>query len=206
MKESAFVALLYAAAFVATPRAAQSHDGHAGHAAGPTNVAAASRVMTPQPAIRDLAFVDQDGRRTSLLDAIGNDSPVLLNFIFTSCTTICPVMTTGFAQVQETLGAERDQVRLVSISIDPETDTVDALRDYAARYRAGPSWRFLTGTRAAVEAAQRTFGAYRGDRSNHVPATYIRSTPASPWEALDGLSTAKALLRAGRGDAAGSRF
>jgi protein SCO1/2 len=160
----------------------------------------ASHVMTPQPVIGDITLVDQEGRPTSLREAIGSDTPVLVNFIFTSCTTICPVMSTGFAQFQERLGAERDRVRLVSISIDAETDTVDALREYAARYRAGPSWRFLTGTREAVEAAQRSFGAYRGDKGNHVPGTYLRRSVNAEWESVDGLSSAGRLLRAYRGD------
>jgi protein SCO1/2 len=125
---------------------------------------------------------------------------VLVNFIFTSCTTICPVMTKGFAQFQANLGDERQNVRLVSISIDPDIDTVDILRAYAERYDAGDSWRFLTGTAAAVEAAQRAFGALRGGKYNHAPTTYYRSSPASPWRAIEGLSSADALLRAYRGD------
>jgi cytochrome oxidase Cu insertion factor (SCO1/SenC/PrrC family) len=89
-------------------------------------------------------------------------------------------------------------VRLVSISIDPETDSVETLRAYAARHRAGASWRFLTGTPATTEAAQRAFGAYRGDRNNHAPATYLRRTRDSPWEVLDGLASAGTLLGAYR--------
>jgi protein SCO1/2 len=128
--------------------------------------------------------------------------PVLVNFIFTSCTTVCPIMTTGFARFQEQLGAERAHVRLVSISIDPETDTVEALRGYAARHRAGDSWQFLTGAASATQAAQRAFGAWRGDKTNHAPATYLRRTRDSQWEALEGLSSAQSLLRAYRGGAA----
>ena len=84
-------------------------------------------------------------------------------------------------------------MRVVSISIDPETDTVDALRAYAARYHAPPSWRFLTGTPAAVEAAQRAFGSYRGGKNNHAPGTFVRSAPDAPWIALDGFSSAETL-------------
>jgi protein SCO1/2 len=163
--------------------------------------------MTPQPVVGDVPLVDHAGRATSLSRAIDTEVPVLVNFIFTSCTTVCPIMSTGFASLHERLGPERDHVRLVSISIDPDTDTVATLRAYAARYGAGASWQFLTGTPAASEAAQRAFGAYRGDRSNHAPATYLRRTRDSPWVALDGLSSAQRLLRAYRGDdTAGRRF
>ena len=69
-------------------------------------------------------------------EAIGSDKPVLVNFIFTTCTTICPVMSAGMSQFLANLGAEQDRVRVVTISIDPETDTADVLRAYAARYHA----------------------------------------------------------------------
>ncbi len=189
---------------VALAQAPSGHEGHGGHEAHMAAAAAvtrpAVRLMDPQPVLGDVPLVDHLGRSTSLREALDTDMPVLVNFIFTSCTTVCPIMSAGFAQLHEGLGAERDRVRLVSISIDPETDTVAALRAYGARYRAGASWQFLTGTATASEAAQRAFGSYRGDKNNHAPATYLRRTRGSSWEALDGLSSAEALLRASRGD------
>jgi len=190
---------------VTTARAiAQTQTGHEGRtaqtAAAPNEPVA--RIVAPEPAIDDIALVDQHGRATTLREAIGSDKPVLVNFIFTTCTTICPIMTAGFSQFQATLGPDRDRVRLVSISIDPETDTVDVLRAYAQRHGAGPNWLFFTGTPEAVEAAQRAFGAFRGDAFNHAPVTYFRGAPGSPWEQLDGLPSAAALLRLYRGDRA----
>lgn len=181
--------------------AAQGHEGHEAHVAqmaaagkGPT-----VRVLEPQPEIPDLAFSDQGGRRTTLREALSADRPVLVNFIFTTCTTICPVMSAGMSQFMTNLGAEQDSVRVVSISIDPEVDTVDSLRAYAERYRAPASWRFLTGTPAAVEAAQRAFGSYRGGKYNHAPGTFVRSAQDAPWIALDGFSSAETLLHASMG-------
>ena len=178
----------------------EGHQGHEGHAMPPPSQAI--KPVNPQPTIGEIALADHNGRATSLRAALDTDNPVLVNFIFTSCTTICPVMTTGFAQFQQDLGAEREMVRLISISIDPDVDTVDTLRAYATKYRAGDSWQFLTGTRAAVEAAQRAFGAFRGDKSNHAPLTFLRRTPDSPWLVIDGLSSAGTLLRAYRGELA----
>jgi protein SCO1/2 len=193
-----------APAAVETAAQSQSgHEGHGQHDAG-SRARRVARTVVPQPAIRDVALVDHDGRQTSLRELLDTDKPVLVNFIFTSCTTICPVMTTGFAQLQDRLGVEREGARLVSISIDPEIDTVETLRSYAARYQAGESWRFLTGTSAAVEAAQRAFGAYRGGKNNHAPVTFFRLSPGSPWQAIDGLSSGETLLRAYRGELPGS--
>jgi protein SCO1/2 len=187
---------------LAFAQAPSGHEGHEGHMAAAAAKPSTMRVMSPQPVVGDVPLVDHQGRATSLRQAIDTDVPVLVNFIFTSCTTVCPIMSTAFAQLHEDLGEKRDRVRLVSISIDPETDTVEALRAYGVRFRAGASWQFLTGTAVASEAAQRAFGAYRGDKNNHAPATYLRRTRDSPWEALEGLSSAEMLLRAYRGDGA----
>jgi protein SCO1/2 len=193
---------------VAQATAAPAPSAEEGHEAHRASAAAASRlrVMDPQPDLGEIPFVDQAGRSTSLRAALDTDEPVLLNFIFTSCTTVCPIMTAGFAQLRDRLGAERDGVRLVSISIDPDVDTVERLRAYAARHGAGGSWRFLTGSAAATRAAQIAFGAYRGDKGNHAPATYLRRARGASWEALDGLQSAQALLQAYRGDGATRGF
>ena len=71
----------------------------------------------------DVTMVDQNGKRISLREILSPDEPVMLNFIFTTCTTICPVMTATFAQVQKGLGSDAQRIRMVSISIDPEQDT-----------------------------------------------------------------------------------
>jgi protein SCO1 len=193
-----------------SPAARAAAQGHTGHEAHVAQMAAAGkgptvRVLEPQPEIPDLAFSDQAGRRTTLREALSADKPVLVNFIFTTCTTICPVMSAGMSQFMANLGAEQESVRVVSISIDPEVDTVDSLRAYAERYRAPASWRFLTGTPAAVEAAQRAFGSYRGGKYNHAPGTFVRPAKDAPWIALDGFSSAETLLHASMGHLAPSR-
>lgn len=197
-------AVMVAACAIAVSAAgarAQTPTGHEGHMAQMAAAAKepAARLMAPQPPIDGITLVDQRGRQTTLRDAMGSDKPVLVNFIFTTCTTICPVMSAGMSQFLANLGAEQDSVRVISISIDPENDTVEALRAYAARYHAPPSWQFLTGTPAAIEAAQRAFGSYRGGKNNHEAGTFVRSAPDAPWIALDGFSSAQTLLHAAMG-------
>jgi len=195
------IAIACALAITSSRAGAQAPAGHDGHlaqiAAAPTPSIA--RLMSPQPVVRDIALVDQGGHATTLREAIGSDKPVLLNFIFTTCTTICPVMSAGMSQFLTNLGAERDGVRVISISIDPELDSVGALGAYAERYHAPPSWRLLTGAPAAVEAAQRAFGSYRGGKNNHAPATFVRASTDAPWIALDGFSSADTLRHASLG-------
>jgi protein SCO1/2 len=84
---------------------------------------------------------------------------------------------------------------MVSVSIDPEQDTPASLKKYAKKYKAKSQWNFYTGTVAASIEAQKAFGAYRGDKMNHVPATYLRVASGQPWLRIDGFASPDELLR-----------
>jgi protein SCO1/2 len=124
---------------------------------------------------------------------------VVVNFIFTSCTAICPVMSVTFAQVQRALGKDVERPRMVSISIDPEYDTPARLREYAARHDAGPDWHMLTGSKESVLTVARAFDAWRGDKMNHTPSTYLRAGANKPWVRLDGFASPAEIVREYRG-------
>ena len=155
-------------------------------------------------AVPDVKLVRDDGK-TVLLDKELNDGrAVVLNFIYTTCTTVCPMTSQTIAQLQSKLGPALDRVHLMSISIDPEQDTPARLREYAKSFGAGPQWQHYTGTLAASIAAQRAFNVYRGDKMSHEPATLVRTAPGAPWVRIDGFATADLLLAELR-DAAASR-
>ncbi|MEY8877133.1 MAG: SCO family protein [Leptothrix sp. (in: b-proteobacteria)] len=135
----------------------------------------------------DVKFLRQDGQNLNLRQALDDGRPVLLNFTFTSCSAICPVSAQVFAQVREKLGADRDKLHLVSVSIDAAFDTVPRLREYVAKLGSGNNWSFFTGQEADSISVQKAFGAYRGDKMNHVPVSYLRAAPGQPWIRLDGL-------------------
>jgi protein SCO1/2 len=143
----------------------------------------------------DLALVDMQGQKTSLLNEVNRGQPVMLNFIFTTCTTICPVLSATFSQVEQQLGPEREQVRMISITIDPEYDTSARLQAYAARYHAGPQWQFLTGKLEDIVAVQKAFDAYRGTKMNHEPLTFLRASADAPWVRLNGLASAADVVK-----------
>jgi protein SCO1/2 len=84
---------------------------------------------------------------------------------------------------------------MVSISIDPEHDTPEALSAYAGRFGAGPQWEFLTGSLDDSIAVQRAFDADRGDKMNHAPMTLFRATPESQWVRYEGFATAADLAK-----------
>ncbi len=141
----------------------------------------------------DVTLIDEHGTvrpLTSMLD----QSPVIVNFIFTSCTAICPIMSTTFAQLQEKLDLVDKNIRLISISIDPEEDTPAKLRQYADKFRADDRWHFLTGDKSDIISVQQGFDAYRGSKMNHVPLTYIRVRPDAPWIRINGFATASVIV------------
>jgi protein SCO1/2 len=138
----------------------------------------------------DLRLVDMTGRQSNLGQELNADRPVMVNFIFTTCTTICPVMSATFAQVQQQLGPEAELLRMISISIDPEHDTPQRLAEYAQRFKAGPQWHFYTGDPNDIIAIQKAFDVYRGSKMSHEPTTLLRRSDADPWIRIDGLASA----------------
>ncbi|MGF7000934.1 protein SCO1/2 [Paraburkholderia sp. GAS32] len=141
-------------------------------------------------------LVRDDGQTVSLKNEVDDGRPVVLTFIYTTCTSICPMISQTMSQLQSELGADRDKVHLVSISIDPEQDTPERLREYAKKFGAGPEWQHYTGTVAASVATQRAFNVYRGDKMSHTPVTLFRAAPGKPWLRFDGFATAADLLHA----------
>ncbi len=76
------------------------------------------------------------GAAVRLRELLASQDPVMMNFIFTTCGAICPVMSKVFSEVPGSLGAQAGKLRMVSISIDPENDTPAQLKSYAKTYGA----------------------------------------------------------------------
>jgi protein SCO1/2 len=151
------------------------------------------RSLRTYAAIPDVVLTDAERNRVRLRELLAGDGPVMLNFIFTTCTTICPVMTKVFAEVRTRLGREADNLRMVSISIDPEADTPAQLKAYAQKFGADSHWMFLTGRVEDVAAVQRAFDTYDSDKMNHRPLTLLRAAPGRQWVRIDGFASADQL-------------
>jgi len=125
----------------------------------------------------ELGLVDQDGRRVAWADLAGRS--VLVDFVYTSCPGPCPILTGVHAEVQRRLPAAlRERVRFVSLSLDPERDTPEALRSYArARGADLATWSFLSGPPEDVFAALSRWGVARAPGANgeidHVVVTFL---------------------------------
>ncbi|GAB3774919.1 SCO family protein [Ramlibacter monticola] len=188
-----FAPLLVALALAGTAlRARAGDDAHHHHH---QHIAAAGyERQVAQYRLPAIELVRADGTKASFPQELDDGRPVVLNFIYTSCTAICPILSQSFAEFQRRLGAEREQVRMVSISIDPEEDTPRRLSEYAQRFDAGRQWGFYTGSNAASVSLQKAFQAYYGGKMHHRPVTFLRPAPGQPWVRLDGFTSPDELL------------
>jgi protein SCO1/2 len=172
-------------------QADQASDGHRHDAPARVGVERSTARYSPP----HVSLVDQEGARVSLHELLETEQPVLLNFIFTTCTAVCPPMTATFADVQKRLGADREQVRMISVSIDPEQDRPEVLARYGERFGAADQWRFLTGQLEDCIAVQKAFDAYRGDKMDHAALTLVRARPGEDWVRYEGFAAAEQLVR-----------
>ncbi len=138
--------------------------------------------------VPDVTLIDRHGEPVGLRSLLEDHSSVV-QFIFTTCTTICPVLTVSVQKVREQLAGMDPDLRFVSISIDPEQDTPRRLRDYAKRFGAAGNWTFLTGDRHDIMHVLKAFGAYYpgNNKMYHKPYTYLKVGKGGHWERVDGL-------------------
>ena len=130
----------------------------------------------------DRRLLNQRGDEVAFYSDVLRDKVVLINFIFTQCTDACPTQTARLAEVQSLL-AERvgRDVALVSISVDPEHDTPQVLREYAARFGARDGWVFLTGSKSDVDDVLRRLGQLAPSREAHTTLFIVGNVAAGHW-------------------------
>jgi len=172
--------------------AEEHHDHHEHHKAVAETKGYVS--MQTSYSIPDVRMTDNDGNEGLLSESVSSEEPVMLNFIFTTCTAICPPMSATFAQVAQQMDAEGEVMQLISISVDPEYDTPGKLKEYAKQFEAGSQWKLFTGSAGNSILIQRAFDAYRGDKMNHLPLTFIRGSNSNQWARIEGLASADELI------------
>ena len=143
--------------------------------------------------VPDVVLLDQEGNEIQFREYLDSGKPVIMDFIFSTCTTICPVLSVSFAYFQKKLGERAGEVMLVSISIDPDNDTPDLMKEYIGKYGAKPGWDALTGKRSNIIEVLTAFDAYVGNKMNHFPLTIMRGPGDRQWVRLYGLLSASDL-------------
>lgn len=153
--------------------------------------AAGERVSsTTDVKVLDLGLLDQRGlARKFRTDVIG-DHIAVVNFVYTSCKTSCPMASAIFEQVQERLGSRLgEDVVLVSLSIDPVTDRPVRLLAAAEQFHAKPGWSWLTGDKATVDRVLHGLGVYSSNIVEHPTMVMIGDGKTGKWVRLLGFPT-----------------
>ncbi|BDG04031.1 SCO family protein [Anaeromyxobacter oryzae] len=175
-------ALLAGEARAAEPPCEHCHPKKEGAAASAPAGGADARVD-----LADVTLLDQHGASVPLRALAAGDPLVVMDFVFTTCTTVCPVLSAIMARLQKRLGDRVGKdVLLVSVSIDPVRDTPGRLEAYAARFKAGPGWTWLTGTREDVDRALEGMGAYAASFADHAPMILVGDGRAGTWTRFNG--------------------
>jgi cytochrome oxidase Cu insertion factor (SCO1/SenC/PrrC family) len=162
-----------------------AHPNEGAHAAGGGGAQGGASKMS----IPDLEVLDQDGRKVRFYSDLIKGKVVAINFIFTTCTTICPPLGATFARVQRDLGerAGRD-VHFISVSVDPATDTPERLKAWGAKFKAGAGWTFVTGDKPTVDTLLAALAASSARREDHSPTLLIGNDATGQWTRTYGLA------------------
>ncbi len=163
-----------------------------------TNAQAATkpeyRRTTENYEIPDVTLLNQDGKKIKLRSILDSGKPLIIDFIFTTCTTICPVLSANFLNMQNKLGEAAETVQLVSISIDPEYDRPEQMLNYLQMFRAKKGWDFLTGSRDDIRLVLSAFNASFVDKMSHIPLYILHKPEAEEWVRIHGLIGAADLM------------
>ncbi|MDH3449971.1 MAG: SCO family protein [Gammaproteobacteria bacterium] len=166
-------------------------DPHAQHkqqaAAGGSKLAS---VRLPE----GLVLTNQKGEQVDLRRDVIGDRVAVVNFVYTNCTTVCPVTSTIFSMLQKNLDRRLGkEVVLVTLTVDPARDTPHRLRSFAKNFAPGEAWSWLTGDNGTVESALRAFGAYAANFEDHPAMVLVGDAANSTWYRLYGFPAPEAI-------------
>jgi cytochrome oxidase Cu insertion factor (SCO1/SenC/PrrC family) len=145
--------------------------------------------------IPDVEVLDQDGKAIHFYSDLIKGRTVAINFIFTTCTTICPPLAATFRRVQTEMGDKvgRD-VYFISISVDPLTDTPERLKAWGDKFRAGPAWTFVTGNKQEIGQLLNALGASVARREDHSPTVIVGNDLKGVWARTYGLAKTSQMI------------
>jgi protein SCO1/2 len=116
----------------------------------------AGGALTPPRAAANFTLTDQSGQKVSMASQRGK--LVLVTFLYTHCPDVCPLITQNLNEALRELGSERDDVRVLAVSVDPKGDTPKSVRRYAKQHHLLPEFHFLIGSPAELMAVWKDYG------------------------------------------------
>lgn len=176
-------------ATAAAPAGAHNGSNH-GQQEGAPKPPSSVRIKLP-----DTVLTDHHGKSARLKSETVADRLVLVTFIYTTCTTVCPVQAALFADLQQRLGDRAGrEVSLVTLTVDPLRDTPMRLKAYAAQYKPGPGWSFLTGRKQAVDEALTALGVYTPNFADHPAVVLVGDPRSGDWTRFFGFPGSEEIM------------
>ncbi|HSP78812.1 MAG TPA: SCO family protein [Myxococcaceae bacterium] len=156
---------------------------------------ASDTASTTEVRLEEVPLLDQDGKPVRFRSEVLGDKLVIIDFVFTHCTTVCPVLSAILSRAQRDLGDRlEEEVRLVSITVDPTRDTPARLKAYSSKFGAKTGWTWLTGSQGDVKKVLEGLGAYTPDYANHAPMVLVGDPRTGRWARLNGFPSKEKLL------------
>jgi len=142
-----------------------------------------------RPRVPDVEVLNQDGRKLRFYSDLIKGKAVAINFIFTTCTYVCPMQGDNFARLQQALGDRLGKdVHLISISTDPTNDTPQRLKEWGAKFKVRPGWTLVTGGKEEMERLLKDLTGEGAGTGKHVPATLVGHFDKGVWSGVYGLA------------------
>jgi protein SCO1/2 len=132
----------------------------------------------------NVTLINQDKKVVHFYDDLIKGKIVVIQFMFSNCERLCPMVTPNLVKVQKELQKQAPgEVSFVSITVDPEHDIPEVLKAYSQKFQVQPGWQFLTGSRADIDRIRRELGVYdpEDQQFEHMNVLTVGNEPAGDW-------------------------
>jgi len=166
---------------------AEDEDPHAKHRAMMQEKASEPAAEFADIDLRDELLLTQDGDEVRFVNDVVGDNIVVMDFVYTTCTTVCPVLTALFTQVQTQLGDDLgNEVVMISMTVDAARDTPERLKAYANQHRVKEGWTWLTGPKSTMDDVLTGLGAYSASFEDHPAMVIVGDGRTGEWKRMFG--------------------
>lgn len=136
--------------------------------------------------------LDQNGKQLNFYTDLIKHKTVAINFVFTSCTSSCPLSTAVFRQVQKGSGIQ--QAQLITISVDPVNDTPEKFLLFSKKFNAQQGWAFITGEKTVISGLLKNLGVYSASKNEHTNMVIVGNDATQTWTRLYGFPQADEII------------
>jgi len=170
------------------------HSGHEMHRQM-MEKAPSDDLMNVKVQLHDLELLTQEGTPIRFKSEAIQDKLVAMTFVYTNCTTICPVFNALFGQLQDLLGDRlEEEVRLITMTLDPARDLPQRMSREARKFNAKTGWLYLTGEKQNVDQVLKGLDAFFADFTQHPPMVLLGDGQTGTWKRYNGFPRPQELL------------